>query len=182
LPKQIKDITSMSVKLQQLKINLSTQGSWDLTFEFWLSKQNPATTQGNAGVYSELMTFWGWQANRWPIDGTSSSGPLCDHGCGSPVTAGDGSPYNLIVQKDNWGSGWKYYQFRTGASSQSFNGTIDVKKLIDYMVSTGGATSDMWVTRLEVGSEIDDLTKGSVSMTNVTFEVNKETRSPVFGQ
>ena len=182
LPKQIKDITSMSVKLESLKIELQSQGSWDLTFEFWLSKQNPATTQGNAGVYAELMTFWGWQANRWPIDGTSSSGPICDHGCGSPVAAGDGGPYSLIVQKDNWGSGWKYYQFRTGASSQSFNGTIDVKKLIDYMVSTGGATQDMWVTRLEVGSEIDDNTKGSVSMKNVTFEVNKETRSPVFGQ
>ena len=55
-------------------------------------------------------------------------------------------------------------------------------QLIDYMVSTGGATQDMWVTRLEVGSEIDDNTKGSVSMKNVTFEVNKETRSPVFGQ
>ena len=60
LPLQIKNITSASVTLQNLVIQLTRGGSWNITFEFWLSTQNP-TTPGNAGVHTELMTFWGWQ-------------------------------------------------------------------------------------------------------------------------
>ena len=91
--------------------------------------------------------------------------------------------YNLIVQKNSWGSGWQYYQFRTGTSSQSFNGTVDVKKLIDYLMKKDSAiTGDMWVTRFEVGTEIDDDTKGTATIKNITFEINGEKRSPVFGQ
>lgn len=184
LPKQVKDITELSVTLQNLSIKLDKAESWDLTFEFWLSKQNPATTQGNAGVYAELMTFWGWQPNRWPLTGmTGQNSPTCDTGsCDTGVQGGDKS-YDLIVQRNSWGSGWKYYQFRSNdGSKQSFSGKVDVKKLLDYLVQKGGVTQDMWVARLEVGSEIDDNTKGSVSLSNVTFSVNGQTRSPVFGQ
>jgi len=182
LPKQIKDITSISVTLDGLSITLEKAASWDLTFEFWLSKQNPATTQNNAGVYAELMTFWGWQDKRWPLTGDSGSGVTCDIGCTNGVSAGSKS-YDLIVQRNSWGSGWKYFQFRgTDGSQKSFNGKVDVKPLIQYLLDKGGATPDMYVTRLEIGSEIDDMTKGSVTMKNVIFEVNNETRSPVFGQ
>jgi len=180
LPKQLKDITEASVDVKNLVITLEKPASWNINFEFWLSKQNPATTQGNAGVYAELMTFWGWEANRWPLkDGGS---PICDIGCTNGLSAGD-KMYDLIVQKESWGSGWKYFQFRgTGQPQTSFNGKVDVKKLIDYLVQKGGATQDMWLTRMEIGSEIDDDTKGSVKMSSVTFSVNNEKRSPVFGQ
>jgi len=57
-----------------------------------------------------------------------------------------------------------------------------VKKLLDYLVNTRMYSKDYWVTRLEVGSEIDDMTKGTVTMKNVTFEVNGQKRSPVFKQ
>lgn len=182
LPKQVKDITSATVTIDGLNITLSSEGSWDLTFELWLSTKDPATTQGNAGVHSELMTFWGWQNKRWPLTGENGAGPQCDIGCTNGLSAGTKS-YDLIVQKNSWGSGWKYFQFRgTDGSQKSFNGNVDVKKLLDYLVQKGGATQDMYLTRLEVGSEIDDLTKGSVSMKNITFEINGEKRSPVFGQ
>ena len=136
---------------------------------------------GDAGVYAELMTFWGWENNRWPLTGmTGQNSPICDIGCTNGLTAGD-KTYDLIVQKDSWGSGWKYFQFRaTGSPQTSFNGKVDVKKLIDYLVQKGGATQDMWLTRMEIGSEIDDDTKGSVKISNVTFSVNNEKRSPVF--
>jgi len=39
---------------------------------------------------------------------------------------------------------------------------------------------DLWLTRLEVGTEIDDDTSGTVRMNNVTFEVNGEERSAEF--
>ena len=184
LPKQVKDITSATVTVDSLEIKLSSEGSWDLTFELWLSSKDPATTQGNAGVYAELMTFWGWQNNRWPLTGmTGQNSPQCDLTCKNGLSAGDKS-YDLIVQKNSWGSGWQYFQFRTagGASSKTFNGKVDVKALLDYLMTLPGYSKDMYLTRLEVGSEIDDLTKGSVSMKNITFEINKETRSPVFGQ
>jgi hypothetical protein len=180
LPLQIRNITSASVNIQGLNIQLQRGGSWNITFEFWLSTQNP-NTQGNAGVHTELMTFWGWQSGRWPsapgADGSQDGGS----GTGQMVNAG--KAYTLWVQRDNWASGWRYFQFRDNSGPQmSFNGTVNVKTLLDYLVNTRGFSPDLWVTRLEVGSEIDDLTQGTVTMQNITFEVNGQSRSPVFGQ
>jgi hypothetical protein len=181
LPRQIKDITSASVTIDGLSIQLQRGGSWNITFEFWLSTQNP-NTQGNAGVHTELMTFWGWQSGRWPsapgADGSQDGGS----GTGQTVNTGN-KTYTLWVQRDNWASGWRYFQFRDNSGPQmSFNGNVNVKNLLDYLVNTRGFSADLWVTRLEVGSEIDDLTQGTVTMRNITFEVNGQSRSPVFGQ
>ena len=180
LPLQIRNITSANVTIQGLNIQLQRGGSWNITFEFWLSTQNP-NTQGNAGVHTELMTFWGWQSGRWPsapgADGSQDGGS----GTGQTVNTGN-KTYTLWVQRDNWADGWRYYQFRDNAGpGMSFNGTVNVKTLLDYLVNTRQFSPDLWVTRLEVGSEIDDLTQGTVTMQNITFEVNGQSRSPVFG-
>ena len=185
LPLQIKDITSASVKVDGLQMTLDNAGSWDLTFEFWLSQQNPATSQMNAGVYSELMTFWGWQSGRWPsapgADGSQTGGKISSSGGSTADTVNAGKTYTLWVQEDTWASGWRYYQFRdNNGPGKTFNGTLDIKALIDYLVNSRGFSKDLWVTRFEIGTEIDDGNKGSVSMQGVTFEVNKQTRSQVF--
>ena len=188
LPLQIKDITSASVTLTDLKIQFDKKAKWDLTFEFWLSSKDPGKTQGDAGVYAELMTFWGWETNRWPdtdgsgmtlVRNSTCTGGSCPKG-GDQVTAG--KSYKLTVQDDAWGK-WRYFQFRDRAGSHESFGTltVDVKKLIDYLVSKG-YSKDLWVSRLEVGSEIDDNNKGTVTMKNVEFEVNGQKRSPVFGK
>jgi hypothetical protein len=36
----------------------------------------------------------------------------------------------------------------------------------------------MYLTRIEVGTEIDDNTQGSATVKNVTFEINGQTRTP----
>jgi hypothetical protein len=166
-----------------LSISLERQANWNITFELWLSERDPINDP-NPGVYAELMTFWGWENGRWPADGPGTVG-ACDggSGCGSTVTAGE-KTYTLWVQRDSWGEGskWRYFQFRDNAGpSMSFNGTIDVKPLLDFLVNTRGYSSDLWVTRLEVGSEIDDDTKGTVKMSGITFEVNGESRSATLG-
>lgn len=171
LPLQIKDIQSSSVTVENLEIQLQQGSSWNITFEFWLSDQHP-TTQGNAGVVAELMTFWGWQAGRWP---EAPQHPTVD------VQSSDRT-YKLWVQQDGWAAGWNYFQFRDNAGPNTqFSGTVNVKQLLDYLVNDRGYSPELWVTRLEVGSEIDDGTSGTVQMSNITFEVNGETRSPVFG-
>ncbi len=181
LPLQVKNITSASVTIDSLNIQMSREGSWDITFEFWLSQRNPVTDP-DPGVYSELMTFWGWQSGRWPKT-PGSDGSATDASLTGKTLMSGGKNYTLWVQRDDWsGSKWRYFQFRTDASSKSFNGKVDVKPLLDYLMSRPGYSSDFWVTRLEVGSEIDDLTTGSVTMKNITFEVNGQTRSPVFKQ
>jgi hypothetical protein len=179
LPLQIRQITSASVNVQNLQIQLTRGGSWNITFEFWLSSQNP-NTQGNAGVHTELMTFWGWQNGRWPSAPGAEGSQDGGSGTGQMVNAGQN--YTLWVQRDNWADGWRYFQFRAPSSSMSFNGSVNVKTLLDYLVNTRGFSPDLWVTRLEVGSEIDDETEGRVTMSNITFEVNGQSRSPVFGQ
>jgi hypothetical protein len=175
LPLQIKDIQTASVTINNLSIQLQQAGSWDITFEFWLSQRNPVTDP-SPGVYSELMTFWGWQDGRYP-EPPNGKGPT-GNGAGDQVTSG-AKTYKLEVQSDTWANGqWRYFQFRaTDGPQMSFNGKVDVKPLLDYLVNTRGYSSDFWVSRFEVGSEIDDLTQGSVTVQSITFEVNGQTRS-----
>jgi hypothetical protein len=170
LPIQIKNITSASVVLDSLNIAIQRASTYNLNFEFWLSQRNPLTDTANPGVHAELITFFGWQ-DSWACDKSGS------------VQAGDVG-FGLCHQDDAWAGGkWRYFQFRrNGGSNNGFSGRIDVKALLDWLVNNSGYSRDLWVTRLEVGSEIDDNTAGTVTLKNITFEVNGTSKSPVFGQ
>lgn len=171
LPIQIKDIQAASITLDNFNIALQGRASWNITMEFWLSERHPIDDP-NPGVYAEIMAWWGWDAGRWP----------CDVG---PATVQAGSmQYTLCHQSDSWASGWRYFQFRAGDGSdgnirENFSGTVDVKAFLDHLTSQRGYSGELWLTRMEVGSEIDDDTSGTVSMNNVTFQVNDQSRSAV---
>ena len=172
LPLQLKDITSASVTLSNLSISGSLT-TWNMATEFWLSEGDPRQPAGSVHVHTELMAWWGWQQGRWKCDSQPDN-----------VQAGT-MGYTLCHQSDNWADGWRYYQFRAGDGSdgnirQEFNGTVNMKAFIDYLVNNRGYSKDLWLTRLEVGTEIDDDTSGTVRMNNVTFEVNGEERSAEF--
>jgi hypothetical protein len=170
LPLQIKDIASASVVIDSLNINLQNANSWNIDFEFWLSQKNPLT-EADPGVYAELITFWGWENGRWPCDQSGN------------VSAGSKS-YKLCHQDDNWAGGkWRYFQFWVdGGPNTNFSGKVDVKALLDWLVNTRGYSKDLWVTRFEVGSEIDDNTSGKVTLKNITFEVNGTSKSVQLAQ
>jgi len=175
MPIQIKDIKTASVTVNNMNIQLQQSTSWDITFEFWVSQRNPIT-DSSPGVYAELMTFWGWQNGRYP-EPPNGKGPT-GSGAGDQVSAGAKS-YKLEVQSDSWANGqWRYFQFRsTDGPQTNFSGKIDVKALIDYLVTKRGYSSDFWISRFEVGSEIDDMTQGKVTVDSISFEVNGETRT-----
>ncbi len=183
LPLQIKDITTASVTLDNFNIQLGGADSWNIAMEFWLSEGDPTIAGTDPKVYAELMAWWGWDQGRWPCDDTNMDGQN-DHP--DSVQAGNKS-YRLCHQSDTWADGkWRYYQFRAGDGtdgniSNNFSGTLDVKAFLNYLVTQRNYSQDLWVTRIEVGSEIDDLTNGTVSMNGVKFEVNGEERSQVIG-
>ena len=123
LPLQIKDIQTASVKIEQMTIDLQKATSWNLNFEMWFTTQHPVTGNHNC-PYAEIMTFWGWEDGRWACDqtGTLSSG---------------GNNYAFCHYGDQWGCGWKYYQYRiNGGPMRSFSGTLDVKAILDLLVIT----------------------------------------------
>jgi hypothetical protein len=179
LPIQLKDVESASVSVQNLTATLQRESSWNITFEFWISQRHPVTDP-NPGVYAELMTFWGWENGRWPSppDGSGPTGS----GAGNQVSSG-GKTYTLWVQDDQWANGqWRYFQFRADDGPQkAFNGTLNVKPFIDYLVNSRQYSPDFWITRLEIGSEIDDDTQGTVQMSGISFEVNGQSRSAIIG-
>jgi len=181
LPIQIKNIQQASVTLDNLTIQLNPRDSWNITMEFWLSERDPVSDP-NPGVYAEIMAWWGWDAGRWPCD-LNGDGML-DYG---PSVQAGAMQYTLCHQSDTWASGWRYFQFRAGDGSdgnirENFSGTVDVKAFLDYLTSQRGYSSELWLTRMEVGSEIDDDTAGTVKMNNVTFQVNDQTRSAIIAE
>lgn len=170
LPKQVKDLTSASITVDTLQITLQKPTIWNINFEVWLSQRNPVTDP-NPGVFAEIIAFWGWEDGRWPCDKT-----------GNLANAGTHS-YHMCHQSDTWADGkWRFYNFNVdGNSLRNYTGKVDVKAFIDYVVRTYNLPQDLWLTRMEVGSEIDDNTQGSVKIKNLTFEVNGQSRKPEFG-
>ena len=170
LPLQIKNITSSSATLDNLNLALQSAVSWNISFEFWLSQRNPVTDP-NPGVHAELIVFWGWQNGRWPCDKTGD------------VNSAN-KTYRLCHQDDQWADGqWRYFQFwDTGGPNNNFSGKIDVKPFLDWLVNQNGYSPELWVTRFEIGSEIDDNTSGTGTVRNVTFEVNNTSKSLQLGQ
>jgi hypothetical protein len=189
LPRQLKDITSASIQITNYSITLPDPGcgcttsgstttctcSWNLDFEFWLSQDNPLTNP-NPVVYAEVIGFWGWQGGRWACDTTLTS---------KTVTSAS-KTYHLCHQSDTWHTGtphWRYFQFWDNSGPQtSFNGKVDIKPFLDWLVSAYGVSTNMWLTRLELGTEIDDKTSGSAKIGNVAFEINGTSKSPQFAQ
>jgi hypothetical protein len=167
LPKQIKDIQTASINFDNFNINLQSPTSWNLNFEFWLSQENPVTS-ANPGVYAEVIVFWGWEATRFVNWKCNQSGSVNS----------SGKNYNLCHQDDAWANGqWRYWQFSVeNGPQQSFNGMLDVMPFINF-VKGKGYSDQLWITRFEIGTEIDDNTSGSVSLKNVTFEVNGTSKS-----
>jgi hypothetical protein len=167
LPKQIKDITSASITFDNFAINLQSPTSWNLNFELWLSQENPVTS-ANPGVYAEVMVFWGWEATRFVNWKCTESGSL----------SSGGKNYNLCHHDDNWANGqWRYWQWSVeNGPQQNFTGTLDVKPFLEFLKGKGYSDT-LWVTRMEIGTEIDDNTSGSVSLKNVTFDVNNNPKS-----
>jgi len=177
LPIQVKNITSASVTINNLAISLQSAPAWDLGVEFWLSTNNPVTS-ADGGVYAEIMALWGWNTNFW----------ACTAGLSGSVTSGSNT-YRLCHQSNTWNSPstptWRFFQFEyNGGSVQSFNGTVDIKAFLDWFYSSSygsGASKDLWLTRIEIGSEIDDSTSGTCTLRNITYNINGTSQSPVLG-
>jgi hypothetical protein len=166
LPLQVKDITSASITIDSMNIGLQNSKSWNMSWELWLSQRNPITDP-NPGVYAEIIAFWGWESTRWACDTTISGS----------VSSG-GKNYKLCHKVDDWADGqWRYIQYWVeGGPMQNFSGKVDVKAFLDAAVKNWGYSTDFWVTRFEVGSEIDDQTSGKVTIKNISFEVNGTTK------
>ncbi|HEY7376654.1 MAG TPA: hypothetical protein VIF57_31130 [Polyangia bacterium] len=175
LPLQIKSITSATVDVQNFVTTIQSADPpsyWDSTVEFWVSKLDPRTND-NAQVYAEIILFLGWENNRLS---SSAGGWTCDKS--GSLTAG-ANQYTLCHQSDTWANGqWRFFNFNVnGGPMKTFNGKVDVKAALNWVMSTyTGFTTDMWLTRIEVGTEIDDSTKGVVRINNLVFEVNGQTR------
>jgi hypothetical protein len=175
LPIQLTSLTSASVTIDTLFISLTKPTYYNINVEFWLSQGNPLTSS-NPMVHSEIIAFWGWEANR---NNSSAGGWSCgttEQSKGN-ITSGS-SAYNLCHQSDNWSSGWHFYNFNVNNGPlTAYSGKVDVKAMIDWVISKYAIPNNLWLTRIEVGSEIDDNTQGTVRIKNLTFEINGQNRS-----
>jgi hypothetical protein len=166
LPIQVKDVTSASVKIEGLSIVTTSDAAWNMNFELWFSEQHPATGT-HTTAYGETMNWFGWSSDQYNWNGVLGS-----------LEAGQS--YDLFHSDDHWPAGqaqqWKYRQYRLKNPSKQFNGTVDVKKILEHLVGEGWPSS-LWIARFEVGTELDDGSAGTVTMKKITFEVNGQQRA-----
>lgn len=166
LPIQVKDVTTASVKIDDLSIVTTSDAAWNMNFEMWFCEQHPATGT-HTTAYGETMNWFGWSSDQYNWNGVLGS-----------LEAGQS--YDLFHSDDHWPAGqaqqWKYRQYRLKNPSKQFNGTVDVKKILDHLVGEGWPTS-LWIARFEVGTELDDGSAGSVTIKKITFEVNGQQRA-----
>jgi hypothetical protein len=176
LPIQLKNLASASVNIDTFNSTYQNPSYFDTNFEFWISRDNPVTSS-SPGVYAEVIAFLGWNSSRM----TSPNGWPCDKS--GSLTAGS-TGYSLCHQSDTWSSGWRFFNFNVNNGPLStFSGRVDIKAMIDWVMKTySGFTTDMWLTRIEVGTEIDDNTQGTAKINNLTFEVNGTSKSVELAQ
>jgi hypothetical protein len=193
LPIQISALNSATLDMANYDTTITSGNTsyWDSNFEFWISKEDP-TKNANAGVYAEIIMFLGYEAGRTSSTATPEAGWTCDHS--GSVTAG-GASFNLCHQSDTWAnSQWRFFNFNlSNAPQNNFNGTVDVKAILSWVMSNyasstatsgggmGSFSTSMYLTRIEVGTEIDDSTAGSVNISNLTFNINGTSKSIALG-
>ena len=176
LPIQVKNIQTAIATIDTFAVNLTGGSNFNLNIEFWLSRNNPLTNT-DGGVYAEFMGVWGWDpASTWWN---------CTPALNQSVTS-SGKTYNLCHQSDTWGTTWRFFQFEaTGGAQRSFTGSVDIKAFLDWFFGSSyvsGATKDLWLTRIELGTEIGDSTSGTCTIKNVTYNINGTSQSPVLAQ
>jgi hypothetical protein len=166
LPIQIQDVTTASVKIEGLSITTTADAAWNMNFEMWFSTEHPATGT-HTTAYGETMNWFGWSSDQYGWNGVLG-------------TLDAGQNYELWHTDDTWPDGqaeqWKYRQFRLTNGGRQFDGTVDVKKILTYLTGQGWPAS-LWIARLEIGTELDDGSAGTVSIKKITFEVNGQERA-----
>ena len=179
LPIQIKNITSSSVTVDQMTITLQKPTIWNIDFEVWISQRNPLTDP-NPGVFAEIIAFWGWETGRWACQAAENAKPPLN------APASGAHSYRMCHQSDTWANGqWRFYNFNVNPGPlTTYNGKVDIKGFLDWTIANypNSITREMWMTRIEIGSEIDDNTQGTVKIRNLTFEVNGTSKSVELGQ
>jgi hypothetical protein len=174
LPIQLSALKSASVTMDNFSVNFTNPTYWDANFEFWISKNDP-TTNNDGGVYAEIITFTGWNATR-------QTGATTSWACQISGKTVPGTSFSLCHQSDSWASGWRFFNFLAGGGTSNYSGKVDIKAMLDYIRSQySGFTDSMYLTRIEVGTEIDDNTAGSSKTNNLTFEINGTSKSIQLG-
>ena len=174
LPIQLSKLTSASVTMDNFSTTFSNPTYWDANFEFWISKNDP-TTNNDGGVYAEIITFVGWNSTR-------QTGSTTSWACTITGKTVPSSNFSLCHQSDTWASGWRFFNFLAGSGTSNYTGKADIKAILDYIRSQySGFTDSMYLTRIEVGTEIDDSTAGSSKTNNLTFEINGTSKSIQLG-
>ncbi len=195
LPIQISALNSATLNMANYNTTITSSAStsyWDSNFEFWISRNDPTKT-ANAGVYAEIIMFLGYEAGRTNSTATPIAGWTCESNHTGSVNAG-GATFNLCHQSDTWAnSQWRFFNFNlSNAPQSSFNGTVDIKAILSWVMSNyasstatsgggmGSFSNTMYLTRVEVGTEIDDSTAGSVNISNLTFNINGTSKAITF--
>jgi hypothetical protein len=158
MPIQLGDINSATMTLA-VDWNVGADVGWNLAFEMWLVDGYP----GDAGstVQAECMVFFGWHSDYWPTSPRASG------------SFNDGLNDYVAYQDEAWPE-WRYIQFRIANGPRnppSLDITFNIMAYVDWLIGRG-YSSDLWVSRFEVGNEVYDRSSGQTTIRTLTYELN----------
>ncbi len=172
LPIQINNITSANITIDSLNLDLNNIGVWNISFGLWLTKNDP-TQNSSPEPQLNLMVLWGWQNGRWPCDVADRASEFNNQ---LTIDAGD-QAYTLCHHSDAIGS-QNYIEFDANNGPQTVvNERLDIAEILLWAVENAGYSGEFWLSRIEVGTEIGDNSSGTVTIQNITVEVNGDSRS-----
>lgn len=159
LPKQLKDIDSLLMEMDfDYKLTNQT-GWWCITGELYLTEDEPAPEEDITGsITDEVMIYFNWKGD--PV------GPeFSDH-------IKDGAySYILTNMEDNWGSGWRYSQFRIREKG-TIPEKVNLKLFLDFIKDTYNRSDDLWLGALEFGMMYYDQTAGRGWVKKLNYVIN----------
>ena len=190
LPIQISSLNSASVTLDNFSTTFTRHDRLLGRQLRVLDQQEDPTTNADGGVYAEIIIFLGWSlAGPDPPHADQPAGPAR-----SPDGTVPNTTFTLCHQSDTWASGqWRFFNFpRNGAATNNSHGKVDIKAILELRHEQlrqqpapaawhGSFSTSMYLTRIEVGTEIDDNTAGSAKINNLTFEINGTSKSVTLG-
>ncbi|MGL1902082.1 MAG: cadherin repeat domain-containing protein [Fibrobacterales bacterium] len=163
LPIQISNINSLMLDIENLEITSENDEFFAHMINLVFTTEIPSP-HSHGIIYSEMPIFLNWNPGRWACDLNAINPSLIEEIKSNQIT------FDLCHQYED---GYRYFQFRhSNDTLNTYTGAFSIQPFINYAINTAGFPDSLWLSAIELKSEINNNASGSVSLDNISVHVN----------